>query len=301
MTPTPDERFLSTVDHALRIHDRIVALQDALQDSLSAASHQASYASREAVTEAYSALQAVKVPGRGPIGLVAKGRRLLNPGDSIRITRGDVRPKLSAGAAAVYVMLSADLEVVYVGMTTNPPTRLIGRGEIPWVYADIYCCQDLDVLPSTRTEPATTSASGHSPAVFDAKHRGVLIAFPSRLGDMSWEPWIEYAQFRIKEAFRLLPDWDHAGAEPVSVEAAFLANAIAQQLNEARLSRPFITPTIEGAIAFEWSGGEADVFLTVYEADVDVAVRDPADGRFHEGRLSEMGDYLGRALARLTR
>ncbi len=155
-------------------------------------------------------------------------------------------------------------------------------------------------LPSTRTEPAATSVTIQSAAAFEPHQDGVGFAFPPLVGDANWEPWVEYAQYRIKESFRLEANWDFEGAEPVTHDAAQFANTIARRLNRDRVARPFISGTPEGAIGFEWSGGSVDLFLTVHGTHLEVAVRDPESGEFHEGRPAEVAEPLDRALALLV-
>lgn len=159
----------------------------------------------------------------------------------------------------------------------------------------------LGLAPSTRTEPSVSSTLVESAAAFYSQERGSMTWWSMHLPDVSWEPWLDYAQHRIKEAFRLPANWDYEGGDPISRETALFAGQVAEQLSAARLTRPFVSPTHEGAIAFEWSGGPADLVITVADAQIFVSVRDAVSGAFQEGPWDEMDGSLSRALVLLSR
>lgn len=137
-----DERLRSTVDEILRLHRKIRQLEARRAQALDAAAFQALTASRAAVADATSALTSESVPGRAAVTRQAYRAQILQPGEIVRIERGQMRPKLSPGAAAVYILFADDGAVLYVGKSVDPAGRIaashLGKR---WAWVEIACVE----------------------------------------------------------------------------------------------------------------------------------------------------------------
>jgi hypothetical protein len=155
---------------------------------------------------------------------------------------------------------------------------------------------------SIRARLAAGPGITRSSAAFESEDGDEgFTAYPPLIGDSEWEPWLDYAQYRIKEAFQLTANWDLEGASLVTERAAKRSDEVAWELNQLRLPRPFVSATRAGGIGFEWSGGPLEVLLEINDVHIEVSVRDSTSGEFAEGSLPELGDALSQAFARLTR
>lgn len=103
--------------------------------------------------------------------------------------------------------------------------------------------------------------------------------------------WIAATKIRIKEFGLLEPNWDSYGASAVSLSALDRAHRMVDQM--AGLPwRPFVVPTPDGGIQFEWRAGEYELALQVKaDAEVEVFYSDPS-GREWLGSWGEQPDDL---------
>ena len=79
------------------------------------------------------------------------------------------------------------------------------------------------------------------------------------------EQWVHDVTIKIKEYSSLEEGWDSYGAPPISVGAISGAAAMVQQLHG--LPRPFIAPTSEGGVTFEWHRTGTNFAIEILDVD----------------------------------
>ena len=88
--------------------------------------------------------------------------------------------------------------------------------------------------------------------------------------------WIAATKIRIKEFGLLEPDWDSYDASPISLSALDQAYGMVEQMADLPW-RPFVVPTSDGGVQFEWRVQEYELALHVQASgEVEVFYSDPA-------------------------
>jgi hypothetical protein len=131
----------STIEHAIRMHEKIQTLQEALVDALRVAGSLAGeggcgmdYAT---YYELARRLQELDVPGRSHF---TGGRHLAPPpGTIIRMERAN-RPQWPAACPCVYLLM-ANGAVIYVGKTGHMASRITAHASKPWTHAEVIVCE----------------------------------------------------------------------------------------------------------------------------------------------------------------
>lgn len=110
------------------------------------------------------------------------------------------------------------------------------------------------------------------------------------------DEWREYARYRIKEILALGPDWDLEGAPLIEDAAAETARELAEALIRLAVKRPFILPSQEGGIVFEWITPSLELSLAVVTEDIIAHIYYPETNEEVEGAIAEVSPNLVDAL-----
>jgi hypothetical protein len=98
--------------------------------------------------------------------------------------------------------------------------------------------------------------------------------------------WSADAIMTIKDMWSLNDGWDSYGAMHISVLALDCAAELVEKMKG--LPKPFIAPTSEGGVMFEWHRPRANFVIEVSSAaDVEIIYR-LADGEDWSGNIAEM-------------
>lgn len=136
--------FIETVMHAVRLQHKANQLQAQATEALQVAIDLMAAVDADMLDAALGHLRQAGVAGRRPMTDELRRRRArqqVAPGTKIRRSELDDTPWPKA-PAWVYVLLATDHQVLYIGKTISPRTRLAthsARG-IPWTEVELIAC-----------------------------------------------------------------------------------------------------------------------------------------------------------------
>lgn len=113
------------------------------------------------------------------------------------------------------------------------------------------------------------------------------------------DSWVEYAQFRIKQAFALEDNWDREGALQVQAVSIDIAEALAIQFVGMGIARPFVLPTQDGGIGFEWLTSSVEISIVINGDHVHAYLLDRESKDEKSGPLEDLWDLVYEALAEI--
>ena len=101
--------------------------------------------------------------------------------------------------------------------------------------------------------------------------------------------WIHEVDIAIRELLLLSEGWDGAAAYAVSVEAVSGARALAAEIDAAlpALTRPTVTPSIDGCVVLEWHSAKRHIDFTVGRESIEVFYEDDRQGLGWDGALAD--------------
>lgn len=135
--------YLDTIDHAIRLERKLQILLAARREAMEVIVSLSTKVDRDTLIEGYELLKEADVPGRKPVLDEVKRNRLAPrpPGWSCRRRRGSGEqwPKAPSW---VYVLLDDATEVLYVGKSNEPKTRVSAHNArgIPWTQVELIAC-----------------------------------------------------------------------------------------------------------------------------------------------------------------
>lgn len=137
---------------------------------------------------------------------------------------------------------------------------------------------------------SNTTTSESKARVFESTESSPLTIEPTP------DPWVDYAHHRIKLAYALEDNWDLEGAVEVPWESVQLARTLAVQLVDLGVDRPFVVPSQEGAICFEWLTPASEVTIEVEDDRVTGYILDRQSREETRGDLNEIWASVYEAL-----
>lgn len=138
--------FNATLQHALALWEKAEMLREQAKQAADVARSLVPRVDDATLEAGYRALKAADLPGRrGMYEEINRRRRTRSthqPGDIIRRERGSFE-RWPVADAWVYILLTEDADVLYVGKTVRPKGRLSAHARrIPWRYVDLIACKD---------------------------------------------------------------------------------------------------------------------------------------------------------------
>jgi hypothetical protein len=142
--PDAASGYLEAISLAVALQEDAAALLGRIEQTMITVSRLAPAVDRETLLEGYEQLRDGGVPFRKPIADEVRRNRVpaATPGWTCRRGRRSGEPWPIA-PSWVYLLLSDDDDVLYVGKSDRPKTRLTdhnGRG-IPWTQVELIACE----------------------------------------------------------------------------------------------------------------------------------------------------------------
>jgi hypothetical protein len=142
MSDDVTKSVIETIDHVMRLHEKIKTLTGQLESSLEVASSLAgpdgSHIDYGVFYDLANLLREAEVPGRG----VFTGNRQMDPppGTVLRRGRHERTPAWPSRSPCVYVLLNGT-EVIYVGKSKSIGSRIAAHSAKPWTVAEVIICE----------------------------------------------------------------------------------------------------------------------------------------------------------------
>ncbi len=95
-------------------------------------------------------------------------------------------------------------------------------------------------------------------------------------------PWFEIALQKLIDLEDLKDNWDSEGAPPIDIDCIFSAILLLAQITQDNTPEPYVFPTIQGGIQFEWHTKKVDLEIEIVDPLTVVVLFDDEEEKEHD-------------------